>query len=52
MEAERTFVNRNGDKVDEFAWGSKTVVYINNTLTDKTFNQVVSEWVEYYEKVK
>lgn len=44
MSPDRKFVRENGDKVEEYYWGGKYVVYINNYATDKAFNDVVDEW--------
>ena len=44
MYADREFVNDNGDMVEEYVKKGKTTVYINNKLTQKTFNQVLNEW--------
>lgn len=48
MTPERKYVALNGDKVEEYYWGGKMVVYVNNHASDKTFNELVDE----YEKRK
>ena len=47
MKPERKFVRKNGDKVEEYYWGGKVVVYVNNQLTNKTFNDIVDEWAKH-----
>lgn len=41
MDAERTFVAEDGTKIEEFYWAGKMVVYVNNTKSDKTFNELL-----------
>ena len=44
MEAERTYVAKNGDKVEECYWNGRYITYINNMKSDKCFNEVVDEY--------
>jgi hypothetical protein len=39
MEADRTFIAKDGTKIEEFFWGGKVVCYVNNCLSTNTFEE-------------
>lgn len=44
MSPDREYIAKNGDKVQEYYWAGKMVVYVNNQLSKKTFNELVDEY--------
>ena len=36
----------NGHKVEQFYWAGKNVVYIDNRLTSKKYNEITSDNIE------